>query len=977
MRGKGVCSSLAVVMFVAASTAWLPTTVLAQGQTGAVINGVVKDVTGAVMPGVTVEASSPALIEKVRTAVSDGQGLYQIIDLRPGVYTVTFTLPGFSTVQREGIELTAALVVTVNVELRIGSLAETITVSGQSPLVDVQNTVQHQSFTRAAMDTLPTAKNFANLAALIPGVTVAGASGTPNVQDVGGTMGERNPTLVIHGSKASDMPMYFDGMPVNNVFGTGSGTATVWFANNGMVEEISVETGGAATDASSSGIRVNQIAKQGGNKFSGFFYGAFTNFHLQSDNLNAAQIARGGSRYQMRKIWDINPAFGGPLKRDKFWFYTSYRDWGSTDRPPGAFFDLKPGDFEYTPDPSQPAENNAWVHATNLRLTWQTFENQKLMIYADNLRICTCGQLLSSAYQSEAALNKTTPMNNTIQARWAWIASNRLMLELGQSYRPEIFKYLPRPGAAADGISAIDTGRGVTFRALPIGTTGSNFDQTSRVYNGKFVVSYVTGSSTLKMGSNWLSGKRIRTNNGTTSYTLSNGVPTAVTYASNPSPGHDNVKLNLGLFVQEQHTFQRLTVNAGVRYDHLNTYIPAQQTPATRYAGPRSFPRYDNLPNWKDISPRVGATYDLFGTGRTALKMSVGKYLEAQAVGISEVVNPMLTAFNAVYTRQWNDVNRDFIPQESELGASSNVNFGTSKVGIGYAPNAVDGWGVRSKNWETTAGVQQQLLDGLSASAMFNRRSFGNFRGTDNLAVTPADYDPFCVTGPVDARLPGGGGTQICGLYDLSPSRFGQNDNSITLSKNFGVQTERYTGVDISAQLRLPGGVTLQGGTSTGHVVLNNCFVIDSPQRLLNCDVTPPFQTQAKVAGIFPLPWWGLQASATFQSLAGPEITASWAAPATAVTGLTRPLSGAARTVPAVPLIKPGTTYGERLNQVDVRFSKDIRAGAGRFQTQFDLYNLFNANAVVRLNATYGANWQQPTAILGGRTLKFGIQMTL
>src|SRR5262245_1857223 len=186
----------------------------AQGQTGS-IAGVVKDTSGAVMPGVTVEASSPALIEKVRTVVTDGQGTYKIIDLRPGVYSVTFTLTGFSTYKREGIELTTSFTAPVNAEMKIGALAETVTVSGESPIVDVQNVVTKATATREVMDAIPTDRNFVSFAALNPAVLVTGVR-----QNVGGSIPETGMNLVVHGSRAGNRIVMGEGM--HNINGTGS-----------------------------------------------------------------------------------------------------------------------------------------------------------------------------------------------------------------------------------------------------------------------------------------------------------------------------------------------------------------------------------------------------------------------------------------------------------------------------------------------------------------------------------------------------------------------------------------------------------------------------------------------------------------------------------------------------------------------------------------------------------------------------------
>ena len=284
-------------------------------------------------------------------------------------------------------------------------------------------------------------------------------------------------------------------------------------------------------------------------------------------------------------------------------------------------------------------------------------------------------------------------------------------------------------------------------------------------------MSYVTGSHQLRVGSQWSTASFKHTAYSDTLYTFVNGVPTQVTYAVQGDPQRTKQKLNLGIYAQEQWTVKRLTLNPGVRFDYVNVYIPVQHLRAGKYVGARDFPEFDNLPNWKDLSPRLGAAYDLFGTGKTALKWNWGWYLEGVSINISNTVNPVEASANAVTTRAWTDRNGDFVPQEDELGPSSNINFGTSNVGVRYADGITTGWGKRAWNWETSASIQQELRPGLSVEAGYYHRAFGNFRVTDNAAVTPADYDPFCVTAPLDSRLPGG--NQVCGLYNITPAKFG------------------------------------------------------------------------------------------------------------------------------------------------------------------------------------------------------------
>jgi hypothetical protein len=391
------------------------------------------------------------------------------------------------------------------------------------------------------------------------------------------------------------------------------------------------------------------------------------------------------------------------------------------------------------------------------------------------------------------------------------------------------------------------------------------------------------------------------------------------------------------------------------------------------------------VPNWKNVSPRVGVSWDLFGNGRTAIKANVGRYLEGpNLTTFTRRANPA-AAIVTQATRTWNDTfypvgdprRGNFSPDcdlllpgiNGECGAVNPSNFGTTNPTVRYADDALT---QRGFNWEASAAIQHEILPRVSVNAGYFRRTYGNFLSTDNLNIGPTDYSPYCATAPVDSRLPDGGGYQVCGLYD--PNRIVAQNNVVTLSNNFGDQTEVYNGVDFSVNLRLPSGAVLQGGTSTGRVTTDNCFVVDSPQQLLNCNVTPPFLTQVKVLGVYPWPWWGLQTSATLQSLPGPEITAARSYTSAEVIGsLGRPLTSGTATV---PLIEPGTTYGGRLNQVDFRLSKVFRVGPeARVMANVDLYNMFNASPTLALNTTYGSAWLRPLQILQGRLLKFSAQL--
>jgi hypothetical protein len=336
-------------------------------------------------------------------------------------------------------------------------------------------------------------------------------------------------------------------------------------------------------------------------------------------------------------------------------------------------------------------------------------------------------------------------------------------------------------------------------------------------------------------------------------------------------------------------------------------------------------------------------------------------------------------------TRAWGDTNGDFIPQESELGPLSNSNFGKNTVATRYSSDVLLGFGARDFNRQTGVSLQHELLPGVATTLAYFHTSWSNFRVTDNLLVTPSDYDQYCLTLPVDARLPNSG-QQLCGLYNITPTKFSSVNNLVVPARTFGKQTEIYNGVDLTVNARLPHSASLSGGLSTGRTATSNCGVVDSPsgvgsgtnpnQPLAFCEVTPPFQPRVKLNGVYPLPW-DMQVSAVFQSNPGVAITASYVATnAQVLPSLGRPLSGSASTVTITNIFQPQTEFEGRINQLDMRLMKNIKVGQSRIQAQFDLYNVLNASPVLGINTRYGNAWLTPTEILGARLFKFGAQVS-
>ncbi len=330
------------------------------------ITGLVTDSSEAILPGVTVEAESPALIEKVRTVVTDNQGRYTIIDLRPGAYTVTFTLPGFTTVVQDGVELPSNFTATVNASLKVGAIEETVTVSGQTPVVDVQSVQRTSVLTRAQIDVLPTARTYASHASLVVGIKVS-------EQNVGGARSALQQRLTVHASLSKDTTIDVDGMKMNTLVAGGD---SIPDHNDAMTQEVTVQVSAPGAEVSAGGPHLNLIPREGGNAFSGAAYVAYTDGAFQSDNVTPELLRRGlRSPDAVDQIYDVNPSLGGPILRDKLWFFGSYRKAGNGNIVANSFYpDGRSGIYDQI----------VWNYT--LRLTWQATPRNKITVYDDYQR---------------------------------------------------------------------------------------------------------------------------------------------------------------------------------------------------------------------------------------------------------------------------------------------------------------------------------------------------------------------------------------------------------------------------------------------------------------------------------------------------------------------------------------------------------------------------------------------------------------
>jgi hypothetical protein len=992
------------------------------------ITGVVRDGSGGVLPGVTVEAASPALIEKVRTSVTDGGGGYQIVDLRPGTYTVTFTLPGFNTLKRDGVELTGSSTVGVDAELRVGAVEETITVTGAAPIVDVQNTTKQTVLNKEVVDAIPTARNYYTLAVLIPGVN-------SNATDIGGNIGDVMASLAAHGGKTGDQRITQNGVTLMTLQVTGGAGGSV--PNVGAASEVVIDSGSTAADLPTGGVRVNFIPRDGGNTLRGSMFATYANEHMANDNLTQRLKDRGlASVSRIKKNWDLNPGFGGPIARDRLWYYFTGRYQGAQAFAAGMFHNrnaFRPNVWTYEADAARPAlsSDGDWEDA-QLRITWQANQKNKFAATWDQNWWCRCPNTISPTVAPEAANDRRFPVQRLLHGEWWSPLTNRVLAEVVALHRVERWGANHLQNSLADargGFPQLGLDELTAYRSL-IGVTeqssglqyhgpaqmtvpGVNIVGGAGAFNNTWVenyfvrgaLSYVTGSHNLKVGWNDVWGfrvNRVYDLDNPLWYRFNNGIPNQITIRGTPYTIRDEQDYDMGVYAQDKWTVRRLTLTGAVRLDVYKNHYPEQTLGPGPFVPDRNWtlPAEPNL-NWKDLSWRSGATYDVAGDGKTAVKFSLNRYLAAQALGgLGSNTNPIVRLVQGT-PRAWTDTNRDFVPQcdllnldaNGECGPVANRAFGTQAVSEVTDQALREGWGKRGFNWELTAGAQREIFPRVSVDVTYFRRWYGNFAVTDDLNLSPADLDAFDITAPTNSQMPGGGGYTIAGFYDRKESAFGRpTRNTTVLSDTYGRQIEHWNGFDATVQARLQAGVLVQGGISSGKTTTDNCEIVAKlPEMLLSgtvltvanagvwlpqeyCHQESPFITQVKTLAVYTIPRLDVQIAGTVQSIPGAPLAANFVLPTeVAARTLGRPLAGRVANV-GVNVVAPGAVFGERLNQLDLRIGRIVRLGQRRATLSLDIYNATNSDTILTFNNNYAALWR-PTSILQARFFKGSIQV--
>jgi hypothetical protein len=1033
-------------MLVLASLLLLPAGAFAQ----ATLAGVARDSSGAVLPGVTVEASSPVLIEKTRSATTDGTGQYRIPDLTPGNYKVTFTLSGFATVNREDVELAGGGVTTINADMRVGAVTETITVTGETPVVDVQTSTKRQVvLPNAVIETIPASRGYGNVLATVPGIQATGL-------DVSSAVSTN--FFTARGGRGNEGTIQIDGMNVGSAF-NGGGVAGFGYPI-GESSEIQVTIAGGLGETDRGGPAFNLIPKTGGNTFSGTGFLSTAGKWSQGNNLNDTLRSYGLTDVPaLIKNWDMNVALGGPIVKDRLWFYNNVRSYGTYQDIPGLFGNKNAGDptqWTYVADPSLKGRSDAAKLIEAIRLTGQASPRNKVGFYLDYQQVCNGSAYAKGAQQCRdrgddwVALGSVgagffgalAPESGNVwdnrekitQFTWSSPATSKLLLEAGFSQFASKFGGQIPGGALTDFIPVQEQS---VLGGVPVGNftyrgwaSAASNEQYHNVWRASGT--YVTGAHSLKIGyqAAFQIQKNFQNAGSQVRYIFNTGIPLQVELRDAPFWQSNRTRFD-AIYAQDQWTRGRLTLQGGVRYEHAWSWFPEGENGVVadnQFGSVFLFPRTDGVTGYHDITPRMGAAYDVFGNGRTSVKANFSKYLQAANNDAQYTISNPAVTFQQTTNRAWTDANHNFVVDCNlkDPGAQSpattgsidtcgpwlNSNFGNPFSTTTVNPAVLHGWGVRPYDWQWGVTIQQQIAPRVSVDVSYNRRWWGNFFFTDNRAIGPEDFDIATITAPLNPNLPGGGGYPVSFYTRNANKPLGATDNYYTFASDYGDVSTYWHGVDFNVNARTRNGITFQGGTSTGRGVRDYCAVMKklpetyvTPASVLvneqvgACAVTEPWLTTVRGLVSYTVPKIDVLLSSSFRST--PNVQPSTVNTYVATNGLSASANenvtnavltaqGSTLGRPLVPglafqtvdLTLPGQVYPDRISSLDLRAAKVFKFGRYRANVGFDFYNLFNANTGTAFNQVFdpatattaaGAAWLRPTSILGPRFARFNV----
>jgi hypothetical protein len=702
-----------------------------------------------------------------------------------------------------------------------------------------------------------------------------------------------------------------------------------------------------------------------------------------------------------------------------------------------------PTKWSYVADTTRPAVVAASYRNTALRLTMQASQRHKFGLFWDEQKPCEGGAATGfggdacrTSGANEIFAGSTAPPTPSAsatfapetaayrnygqrvrQAKWTAPMTSNLLVEGGLGGYTSRYGGKPIPGASTENLirvteqcapSCANNGNipNLTYRS---GNWSSNINQS---INWRASASYVLGSKSFKFGyqgAHLTDSRRSFTNNEYLTYRVNSAV-TAANPQGLPIPNQVTMTIaNFGLeqrvrsdafYGQGAWTISRMTVQGALRYDRAWSYFPEQTVGPVRFFPTAvTYPKTDGVTGYNDLTPRAGVAFDLFGNGKTSLKFNAGRYLEAAQNGGLFTTNNPTGRLSTTASRAWTDVDGDYVVDCDLLnpaahstggdtcGLTTNTAFGTAVFDTTQDPALFSGWGIRSGDWQIGAAIQQEVLPRVSVEFGYERRWLVNFTVTDNLARAAADHTEFGISIPEDSRLPGGGGGVLSGLYNVTQTAATVVPNNfVTLASNYADRTQLTNSFNMNVRARTRAGITVQGGFNTANTHNDTCdlraLIPESAATIPWCDTSSGWVTRFTALGSYIVPKIDVLVSATLRSDQGGDLAANWTAPNSATVGLNRPFAGTAGQTIVVNLVEPGTLYGDRVNEFNLRLAKILRFGRTRTNVGFDISNVMNSASVLTYNQTFSptvttgsAAWLRPTSVLQPRFVKVSAQI--